>query len=1503
MDNGATVVAMKRLNSMSHQGAPVFRTEVEMLSRFRDSHLHSSFAPNQAEPFGRIGMLIPSMILTSEISNDASVVGRGGFGKVYKGIIDNGTTIVAINRLNSMSHQGAPELRTEIEMLSRFRHSYLVALIGYCDECHEMILFYKYMPRGTLADHLHKIDKNINAPLSWVQRLNICIGAARGLDYLHTGAGFKDRVIHRDVKSSNILLDEDWAAKISDFGMSKVGPENQSCTDVSTNVRPAMDIRLDDEEQWGLAGWAKHCVKGGKVDQIIDPSLQVKILSDCLMAFVQIAEQCLYSRPKKRPTMAEVVARLEYALALEERTYSPMVEEESSSFSGAYDIQESANSPNDRPVNRTVKVGNARSGQSHVKHATMTFTRKGQPSLFGKALLALGYLGRKRLPVAGSSVEQDANNGNGGHHDKYMGGITWPGDASDNKTSIRLSKMPSSEIPLETIMYLGKLPNGQEIAVKRLSIDSEQGEQQFRNEVLLVAEIRHKNLVKLLGHMLDVLLYPAKLSYFDWDIRWKVIRGLAQGLRYLHEDSQVQIIHRDLKASNVLLDAEMNPKIADFGLTGSLMLGKTQNIKSSISGTNGYMAPDGQFSEKSDVFSFGVLVLEIISGQKNYCFQKSEKDLLSYIVAPIHSIHCMGRIFQQLSLVDPNLCLVSVSVDEAINTKLHWDSVRGLRCQFKLLLLFCRWKMPSETTSDLSSVGGSMQCMQHVPLPYITIALFRPSTLPSFSFGELQLATNNFDDASVIGRGGFGKVYKGVIDNGASIVAIKRLNSGSCQGAPEFRTEIELLSRFRHSHLVPLIGYCDECHEMILVYKYMPRGTLADHLHKIDKSSHAPLSWVQRLKICIGAAHGLDYLHTGTGVKDRVIHRDVKSSNILLDEDWAAKISDFGMSKVGPANQSCTHVSTHVKGTFGYLDPNYHSTGQLTRKSDVYSFGVVLFEVLCGRPAVDTRLDDEEQWGLAGWAKHCVKGGKVDQIIDPSLQGKILSDCLMAFVQIAEQCLHSRQKKRPTMVEVVGRLEYALALQERTYSLMVEEESLNFSEDDAYSSVEHEAITASSDGPNVQPIEGDIGRKKLVSEGFSVEGEGTVDSSINNGDGGHHSKHIHDDTPLGDASSRQSRTRPPRLPFWKRFQSLFRSGSSVNSGGSFLDEDSTLKSLQYSFRTIRVATDNFSRICQIGEDASGPIYQGILPNGQQVAVKRLSRNSVQGELEFENEIVLLAKLQHRNLETLLGFCMEAADRLLIYEFMPNANPVKRPHLDWHKRRKIIGGVARGLLYLHEGSQVRIIHRDLKPSNVLLDTEMNPKIADFGLAKSLKLDEPNDTTSRICGTFGYMAPEYAMHGQYSVKSDAFSFGVLVLEIVSGQKTIIENAEDLLSCAWNCWLNGTCLNLVDPIVKADTSSMQDIMRCIDIGLLCVQDLASKRPSMTDVVLMLSSTSVTLPMPSEPAFFMHDSISSELESEPAWCESRAWCVSRPAWCESPPAWCESPPAWCESPLEPKD
>ncbi|GMN49776.1 hypothetical protein TIFTF001_018936 [Ficus carica] len=312
-----------------------------------------------------------------------------------------------------------------------------------------------------------------------------------------------------------------------------------------------------------------------------------------------------------------------------------------------------------------------------------------------------------------------------------------------------------------------------------------------------------------------------------------------------------------------------------------------------------------------------------------------------------------------------------------------------------------------------------------------------------------------------------------------------------------------------------------------------------------------------------------------------------------------------------------------------------------------------------------------------------------------------------------------------------------------------------------------------------------------------------------------------------------------------------------------VEEIESPESLQYNFETISIATDNFSEENKLGQGGFGSVYRGRLFNGQDIAVKRLSRGSDQGDLEFKNEVILVAKLQHRNLVRLLGFCLEGNERILVYEFVPNASldhfifdPSKRAHLDWERRYKIIGGIARGLLYLHEDSRLRIIHRDLKASNILLDEEMNPKISDFGMAKPFVVDQTQGNTSRIVGTYGYMAPEYVMHGQFSVKSDVFSFGVLLLEMVSGLKNNIlghgEHEEDLLSYAWRNWREGTTLNIADSLVRVGSGS--EITRRIHIALLCVQESVAHRPTMNTVVLMLNSNSLSLPVPSKPAFFLH-------------------------------------------------
>ncbi|XP_019185326.1 PREDICTED: receptor-like protein kinase FERONIA isoform X2 [Ipomoea nil] len=663
-----------------------------------------------------------------------------------------------------------------------------------------------------------------------------------------------------------------------------------------------------------------------------------------------------------------------------------------------------------------------------------------------------------------------------------------------------------------------------------------------------------------------------------------------------------------------------------------------------------------------------------------------------------------------------------------------------------------------------------------------------------FSLEEIQLSTNNFSPKFLIGSGGYGKVYKGIIDGGATTVAIKRLKEESRQGENEFWTEIKMLSKVRNEHLVSLIGFCNEGTEMVLVYEYMPRGTVADHLHKIDRmgNGNPPLSWERRLKISIGAARGLHFLHTS---QHKVIHRDVKSSNILLDESWVAKISDFGLSKMGPGNESFTHVSTDVKGTFGYLDPEYFLTHRLTTKSDVYAFGVVLLEVVTGRPALDKRLV-EEQHSLATWAIDYMRKGKVNDIVDSSLAGQVSRTCLKVFAEIAGRCLRKQPHERPDMADVLTNLELVLALLQKEG---VEDEVMSIGSVHSDGVISFDEHCGDILGENME---------NPTTEATSYEGKGKyisigkVKDSIFKPNA---STRWWDFSWLLPKQSPKRKTSPtqPRIPK----QSSKKKVSSMQLQGGLH---------RFSTHEILQATDNFNQSFIIGFGEADEVYNGFL-NGREniVAIRRASTAYSKRCMshELQSKLDNLPLPNHANVVSLIGYCNLYAEMILVYSYMANGSlqdhlhdPDKAP-LPWMQRLKICIGAGHGLCYLQPILKQSILHREFNSTNILLDEIWVAKVS-------------GDTTS-------------------TEKSYAYAFGLLLIEVLCANNELIlwdQDRESIASLFKSC-IEGGLSRCIDPYLVGKISP--DCLRMfVDTASSCLQDQGSKRPSLSEIVKSLKA-----------------------------------------------------------------
>ncbi|CAN1855204.1 G-type lectin S-receptor-like serine/threonine-protein kinase RKS1 [Linum perenne] len=970
-----------------------------------------------------------------------------------------------------------------------------------------------------------------------------------------------------------------------------------------------------------------------------------------------------------------------------------------------------------------------------------------------------------------------------------------------------------------SLVYKGKLPNGREVAVKRLSKNSSQGLEQFRNEVLLIAKLQHRNLVKLHGccieddeqmliyeylpyNSLDSLLFvdESQRLFLDWKKRFNIIVGIARGILYLHQDSRFRIIHRDLKPSNILLDGELNPKISDFGMARMLEGDQVEGKTTRIGGTYGYMSPEyaifGRFSVKSDVFSFGVILLETVTGKKinGFCHDDSSSNLISHV----WELWKAGRAAE---IIDSTLSLDGTS--------------EALRCiQIGLL---CVEENASDRPNMLTVVLMLNSETTPVPSP-------RKPAFVACLRSKVSSGMHGPWVAQLLDSGNLVLMMDGVTVWQSSDYPTDTLLPGLNVGLNR-RTGLNSFMTSWRSADDPGTGNFS--------FKLNPSGSPQFYLYQGTYPYWRSFSWPWPH---MNGFYNYSFVDNEDGIyhsieDSAILFRlviDVSGNLLLLtwDED------DIQWKVVNSLpKQKCDFFRSC--GPYSKCDPSTVFPGECS--------------CLPGYEPIFPR-----KWNLGNGSDGCVRKRlesssfcgsgegfvRVEQVKIPDTSAAIWVDMATSKLDCEGECKKNCNCSAYGSINIegkgagcltwYGRLLDTVLFPLKGYDFYVRVDALELADYLKESSDPELKLKLSIIVPSVVSVW--LVLALLVYMWFKKWKKRRVEKRL-----------IRRLFPTSDASNYYENSAAKRR--------------SIN-------HDSFHPELPFfSLSSIQAATNNFCPTTKLGEGGYSLVYKGKLPNGKEVAVKRLSKNSSQGLEQFKNEVLLIAKLQHRNLVKLHGCCIEDDEQMLIYEYLPCnsldsllfVDESQRLFLDWKKRFNIIIGIARGILYLHQDSRFRIIHRDLKPSNILLDGELNPKISDFGMARMLEGDQVEGKTNRIGGTYGYMSPEYAIFGRFSVKSDVFSFGVILLEAVTGKKINGFSQEDpssnLISRVWELWKAGRAAEIIDSTLSLDGTN--EALRCIQIGLLCVEENPSDRPNMLTVVLMLNSETTPVPSPRKPAF----------------------------------------------------
>ncbi|KAK7350496.1 hypothetical protein VNO77_09189 [Canavalia gladiata] len=721
----------------------------------------------------------------------------------------------------------------------------------------------------------------------------------------------------------------------------------------------------------------------------------------------------------------------------------------------------------------------------------------------------------------------------------------------------------------------------------------------------------------------------------------------------------------------------------------------------------------------------------------------------------------------------------------------------------------------------------------------LTTKIGRDSNNPRiFSYAELYIGSRGFSEEEVLGSGGFGKVYKAVMPSDGTVVAVKCCLAGKGhQFEKTFTAELAAVAHLRHKNLVPLRGWCVSEDQLYLVYDYMPNRSLDRVLFRRPENlKEEALGWVRRGKIVKGLAAALHYLHEQ--LETQIIHRDVKTSNVMLDSHYNARLGDFGLARwlEHELEYETRKVSTkfdyfrlsettRIGGTIGYLPPeSFQKKSIATSKSDVFSFGIVVLEVVSGRRAIDLTYPDD-QIILLDWVRRLSDERKLVDAGDTRLlDGSYKVFEMEHLIHLSLLCTLNDPQSRPSMKWIVETLS---DMSNKLPTLP------SFHSHPLYISLSSSSETSPSS------------TKGTGSSSGSGSGSGTENATSYYNNTSSNPKYV---TATGEtiyvtaeAEYRNSGTRSSK------------SSKSMHKQSSFPVVE-TPREIPY--KEIVSVTDNFSETKRVAELDFGTAYHGILDGHCHVMVKRLGLKTCPAlRQRFSNELRNLARLRHRNLVQLRGWCTEQGEMLVVYDYSARRILSHQLHLHhnkgrngysvlkWHHRYSIVKSLASALLYLHEEWDEQVIHKNITSSAVILEPDMNPRLGSFALAEFLSRNEHGhhaitDRSNAVRGIFGYMSPEYVESGEATAAADVYSFGVVVLEVVSGHMAVDFRLPEVLLVkkVHEFEIRKKPLEGLADIGLNGEYNYKELMRLVRLGVACTRSDPKLRPSTRQIVSIL-------------------------------------------------------------------